>query len=110
MALNRDNFYEFVTEWRIAGTCGEIADVFRDPLELPRWWPAVYLHVEELQPPEDRIYEVTTAGSTDAVQPVYDTTIGDTTTDGTAVRSPIPAHSTSPSSCPGTSCPRRIEP
>jgi uncharacterized phage protein (TIGR02218 family) len=34
---------------------------------------------------EDRIYEVTAAGTTDAEQPVYDTTIGNPTTDGTAV-------------------------
>ena len=34
---------------------------------------------------EDRIYEVTAAGTTDAVQPTYDTTTGNPTTDGTAV-------------------------
>jgi hypothetical protein len=42
--------YAFVTRWRIEGTCGEVADVLRDPLELPRWWPSVYLRVEELRP------------------------------------------------------------
>ena len=44
------NQYAFVTRWRIAGTCGEIADVLGDPLELPRWWPSVYVQVEETQP------------------------------------------------------------
>lgn len=34
---------------------------------------------------EDRMYEVTTAGITAATQPVYDTTPGNTTADGTAV-------------------------
>ncbi len=34
---------------------------------------------------EDRIYECTTAGTSDASQPVYDTVVGNTTTDGTAV-------------------------
>lgn len=34
---------------------------------------------------ENRVYEVTTAGTTAGSQPVYDTTIGNTTTDGTAV-------------------------
>jgi hypothetical protein len=34
---------------------------------------------------EDRIYEVTAAGTTDAVQPTYDTTIGNPTADGTAM-------------------------
>lgn len=36
-------------------------------------------------PYEDRIYICTTPGTTDAVEPVYDTTIGNPTTDGTAV-------------------------
>jgi hypothetical protein len=47
----RDNFYEFVTEWRVEGTCGEVADIFSDPLALARWWPAVYLEVTERRPP-----------------------------------------------------------
>jgi hypothetical protein len=34
---------------------------------------------------ENRIYEVTTAGTTDVSAPIFDTTIGNTTTDGTAV-------------------------
>ncbi len=34
---------------------------------------------------EDRYYECTTAGTSDASQPVYDTTIGQLTTDGSAV-------------------------
>jgi len=46
------NRYAFVTRWRVAGTCGEIADVLGDPLELPRWWPSVYLGVAETQPPD----------------------------------------------------------
>ena len=42
------NHYAFVTRWRVAGTCGEVADILSDPLELPRWWPSVYLRVEEV--------------------------------------------------------------
>lgn len=34
---------------------------------------------------ENRIYECTTAGTTDSSEPTYDTTVGNTTTDGTAV-------------------------
>jgi hypothetical protein len=45
------NSYRFVTEWRVEGTCGEVADVLGDPVGLARWWPAVYLDVEELEPP-----------------------------------------------------------
>ena len=44
------NQYAFVTRWRVEGTCGEVADILGDPLELPRWWPSVYLRVAELQP------------------------------------------------------------
>lgn len=47
------NAYHFITRWRVEGTCGEVADVLGDPLELPRWWPSVYLAVEELAPPGD---------------------------------------------------------
>ena len=43
--------YHFVTHWRVPGTCGEVADVLSEPLSLPRWWPSVYLSVEELTPP-----------------------------------------------------------
>jgi Polyketide cyclase / dehydrase and lipid transport len=46
------NSYHFVTEWQVEGTCGEVADVLGDPVGLARWWPAVYLDVEELEPPK----------------------------------------------------------
>ena len=42
--------YHFVTHWRVEGTCGEVADILGDPLALPRWWPSVYLAVDELEP------------------------------------------------------------
>ncbi len=48
------NQYEFLTRWRVEGTCGEVADVLGEPLALSRWWPSVYLHVEELRPPDAR--------------------------------------------------------
>ena len=41
--------FRFVTEWELVGTSSEVADVLADPLELPRWWPSVYLAVEELE-------------------------------------------------------------
>ena len=34
------NQYEFLTRWRVEGTCGEVADILGDPLALPRWWPS----------------------------------------------------------------------
>ena len=45
------NNYHFVTEWRVEGTCGEVADIIGDPTGLARWWPAVYLEAEQLEPP-----------------------------------------------------------
>lgn len=40
--------YEFVTEWRVAGTRAEVVDVLGDGESLPRWWPAVYLSVDRV--------------------------------------------------------------
>ncbi len=48
------NDYHFLTTWRVDGTTGEVADVLRDPLDLVRWWPAVYLGAEELDSPDLR--------------------------------------------------------
>jgi len=48
------NDYHFITCWRVEATCGEVADVLGDPLALARWWPSVYLAVEETRPPDAR--------------------------------------------------------
>ena len=48
------NDYHFVTNWRVEATCGEVADVIGDPLALTRWWPSVYLAVQETRPPDAR--------------------------------------------------------
>jgi hypothetical protein len=45
------NEYHFLSRWRVEGTCGEVADILGDPLALVRWWPSVYLAVEEIAPP-----------------------------------------------------------
>jgi hypothetical protein len=44
-----DNQYQFLSRWRVEGICGEVADILGDPLGLPRWWPAVYVDVEEVR-------------------------------------------------------------
>jgi hypothetical protein len=44
--------YEFLSRWRVEGTCGEVADILGDPLALHVWWPSVYLSVEETRPPD----------------------------------------------------------
>jgi len=43
--------YHFVSTWEVEGTVEEVADVLGDPMALPRWWPSVYLAIEELRPP-----------------------------------------------------------
>jgi hypothetical protein len=48
------NDYHFVSHWRVEGTCGEVADILGDPLSFPRWWPSVYLDVDELRPADAR--------------------------------------------------------
>jgi Polyketide cyclase / dehydrase and lipid transport len=42
--------YRFTTRWQVAATPNEVADVLGDPLDLPRWWPAVYLSAIEERP------------------------------------------------------------
>lgn len=44
------NDYHFITYWRIEGTIEEVADVLKRATDLPRWWPSVYLAVQEIQP------------------------------------------------------------
>ena len=59
--------YHFITNWRIPGTAEEVAEVLGDPLGLPRWWPSVYLDVNELAPGDPqtnvgRVIELYTKG------------------------------------------------
>lgn len=42
--------YHFTTVWRVAGTIDEVKDVLGDGPSLPRWWPAVYLQVDTVDP------------------------------------------------------------
>jgi hypothetical protein len=43
------NDYEFLTVWRVAGTIDEVKDVLGDADSLPRWWPSVYLSVNQVE-------------------------------------------------------------
>jgi len=51
-AAGRSNDYRFLTHWTVEGTCEEVSAVLGNPLELSRWWPMVYLEVEEVRPPK----------------------------------------------------------
>lgn len=44
------NEYHFVTQWRVAGSAEEVWEILDNPLDLPRWWPDVYLRVTEPEP------------------------------------------------------------
>lgn len=44
------NEYHFITHWRVASTVEEITQILRNPADLMRWWPSVYLDVQEVEP------------------------------------------------------------
>jgi len=48
---DKTNDYRFVTRWVVKSTCEEVSEVLANPLDLPRWWPMVYLEVVELRAP-----------------------------------------------------------
>jgi hypothetical protein len=43
------NDYHFVTHWRVKGSVQEVAAIIQDAESLPRWWPSVYLEVDEVE-------------------------------------------------------------
>lgn len=46
--------FRFVSQWRVVGTAGQVAAVLGDIREFARWWPSVYLDVEELEPGDEQ--------------------------------------------------------
>ncbi len=44
------NEYHFITHWRVKSTIKEVAGILDNAADLVRWWPAVYLDVQVLQP------------------------------------------------------------
>ena len=47
------NEYHIITEWRVRGTIEEVADILSHAADLARWWPSVYLDVEEIEPGDE---------------------------------------------------------
>jgi polyketide cyclase/dehydrase/lipid transport protein len=43
------NDYHFISKWRLHATPEEVAAVLSDALDLPRWWPSVYLEVRVIE-------------------------------------------------------------
>ena len=53
--------YPFITRWRVESPVEEVSTVLRNAPDLTRWWPSVYLDVQELAPrrattPEERAH------------------------------------------------------
>jgi len=48
------NDYHFITHWRVKSTIEEVADILDNATDLVRWWPAVYLDVQVLQPGDEQ--------------------------------------------------------
>lgn len=44
------NVYRFITHWRVQGAVEEVSGILGDATDLARWWPSVYLSVDELAP------------------------------------------------------------
>lgn len=41
--------YQFFTEWRVAGTIEEVKAILGDAPSLTRWWPSVYLSLDQVE-------------------------------------------------------------
>jgi hypothetical protein len=55
----QSNEYRFVTRWRVQGTVEEVYAILSRPADMVRWWPAVYLAAQELEPADpDKIGKV----------------------------------------------------
>jgi hypothetical protein len=41
-----DAEYHLVSHWRVPGALEDVAAILREPRELVRWWPEVYLDIQ----------------------------------------------------------------
>lgn len=48
------NEYHFITHWRVPGSMEEVFDILADAPQLARWWPSVYLDVQQTKPGDDK--------------------------------------------------------
>ena len=44
-----NNEYHFIDRWRVESTVEEVSEIIENGRELSRWWPSVYLEVEEVE-------------------------------------------------------------
>ena len=58
--------YHFISKWRLRATPDEVAAALSDALDLPRWWPSVYLEVRVIEEGEEdgsgRVVDLWTKG------------------------------------------------
>lgn len=47
------NDYHFITVWRIEGNVHDVSQIITDGDALARWWPSVYLGVQEIEPGDE---------------------------------------------------------
>lgn len=45
----RSSDYHFITHWRVENTVEQVYDILSEAKYLVRWWPSVYLDVQELK-------------------------------------------------------------
>ena len=57
-----NNTYHFLTQWKVEGSIEEVAHILNLPLELPNWWPAVYLDVQKQVDGDTDVYHLFTKG------------------------------------------------
>jgi Polyketide cyclase / dehydrase and lipid transport len=61
-----DPFYRFITRWRVAGRCEDVADILEDVDTIPQWWRSVYRSARVIERGGahgiGRVVEVTTKG------------------------------------------------
>lgn len=48
------NDYHFVSRWRVEASIADVYRIISNATDLPRWWPAVYLEVRELEPGDEK--------------------------------------------------------
>jgi hypothetical protein len=41
-----DADYHLVSHWQVPGTLEDVAAILREPRDLVRWWPEVYLDIQ----------------------------------------------------------------
>ncbi|RMG26269.1 MAG: polyketide cyclase [Bacteroidetes bacterium] len=54
--------YHFTTHWRVKGHIEDVARLIQHPLDLPFWWPAVYLDVQKEEQHGQSRYHLYTKG------------------------------------------------